>query len=375
MKSLQKQLFLNIWKIWVIILVFISMSAPLQITTNAQDNFHINPTNQSKIVFQSTQNQAIDNAANIGFSDCQFKTAQTDGISKCFRQILQFSFVVAIFLVVFRIAITGIQQFNPDQSVDAQKETVGLIRDLVIGFILIGIPGVFLGLLNAGLLNLEFLGLKGFSGGDASRVDTSGINPSAGGKGGSGGGNSNSGGATGGNSAVSAQGVTPQNFKDALDKLKQNGTDQQAATTVKKVADLQNQCNSNFVPASIANDCKNLQTAEYQAVLGGLTDSLRSSLGITNAEKTNFSGSFTSQYPMDIQQSNNPIKNGNCVTNMFTITFKKPTGNKIQSAYTTDCGATPADTSGLVKNVSGNLSVGTISLPAGTTFNREIVYL
>jgi hypothetical protein len=323
---------------------------------------------------KDTQNASIENAS-VGFTECSFKVTNASGsVTKCVTQILQFALVIGVFLVVFRIALVGVYQFNPDASVDAQKESVTLVRDLVIGFILIGAPGMFLGLLNANLINIEFLDFQksGLTGGDASKAKTNIINTN--GTGGTKGSNSTGGGGTS-TGTVSVQGINPNDLKQALVDLKANGTNTAAADKIKKIATLQAQCSSPFVSSGIATDCKTLQTAEYQAVLGGITDNVKTSLGIQNIEQTKFSGSYTSQYPMDIQQTSNPIISGGCTTNYFRLTTKTPTGNKVQNAYTTDCGTSPKDTSGLVKNVGGNLNVQTTTIPAGTAFNREISFV
>jgi hypothetical protein len=310
----------------------------------------------------------------IGFTECTFdKTNASGSVTKCVTQILQFALVIGVFLVVFRIALVGVYQFNPDASVDAQKESVTLVRDLVIGFILIGAPGMFLGLLNAGLINIEFLDFQksGLTGGDPTKAkptNTQGTGSGTSGTNGAGGGSASTG-------TVSVQGINPSDLKQSLKDLKANGTNTAAADKIKKIATLQAQCGSQFVSSNTATDCKILQTTEYQTVLGGITDNIRTSLGIQNIEQTKFSGAFVSQYPMDIQQTSNPIISGGCTTNYFRLTTKTPNGNKVQNAYTKDCGTTPKDSSGLVKNVGGNLNVQTTTIPAGTTFNREISFV
>jgi hypothetical protein len=323
---------------------------------------------------QSTNDSITNNTTNIGFTECNFtKTSASGSVTKCVTQILQFALVIGVFLVVFRIALVGVYQFNPDASVDAQKESVTLVRDLVIGFILIGAPGMFLGLLNAGLINIEFLDFtkKGLTGGDASKAKPLNVNGTGGSTTGS---NTTNGGGTS-TGTVSVKGINPSDLKQALTDLKANGTNTAAADKIKTIAQLQAQCSSPFVSSGSATDCKTLQTAEYQAVIGGITDNIKTSLGIQNLEQTKFSGSFVSQYPMDVQQTSNGIKSGGCTTNYFRLTSKTPAGYNVQNAYTTDCGTSPKDGSGLVKNVGGNLNVQTTTIPAGTAFNREISFI
>jgi hypothetical protein len=322
---------------------------------------------------QQSTNTSIENAS-IGFTECKFtETSASGSVTKCVTQILQFALVIGVFLVVFRIALVGVYQFNPDASVDAQKESVTLVRDLVIGFILIGAPGMFLGLLNAGLINIEFLDFQkqGLTGGDASRAKP--INT-----GGTGGGTSSTNGSVRGGTStgtVSVQGINPNDLKQAITDLKANGTNAAAADKVKKISTLQAQCSSPFVSSNTATECKTLQTNEYQSVLGGITDNVKTSLGIKNIEQTKFSGTFVSQYPMDIQQTSKGIINGGCTTNYFRINTKTPNGINVQNAYTVDCGTSPRDNSGLVKNVAGSLNVQSTTIPAGTAFNREISFL
>ncbi len=327
----------------------------------------------------TAQTQILDNGV-AGFTECSFQQSKeskdsSNRVTACVRQILQFVFIVAIFLVVFRIALVGVYQFNPDQSIDAQKESVNLVRDLIIGFILIGGPGIFLGLLNANLIKLDFLDFQknALTGGDASKAKAK-VNNSVNGSGS--GGSTNGGGGSTSTNATSVQGVSPTQLQQAVADLKANGANQQAADVVKKVATLNAQCKSPFVSSGISGDCKKLQTTEYQSILSSVTPSTLTGLGVANVENTtNFTGTFTSQYDMTVQQTSQPIKKGNCTTNLFSIKFNTPSGVRNEFASTTDCGTTPKDSSGLVINVDGNLNVQSTTIPSGTTFNRDITFL
>jgi hypothetical protein len=106
----------------------------------------------------------------IGFTKCNFTTSsQSDSISPCFEQIMTFLFIVGIFTMALRIAYIGINKFNPlDQNSEAQQ--VGLIRDTIIGLILLGAPALILGALNQDLLNIDFLNFSGFTGGTKALV-------------------------------------------------------------------------------------------------------------------------------------------------------------------------------------------------------------
>jgi hypothetical protein len=113
------------------------------------------------------------NADVIGFTDCNLIDASKDKnadkkslVSKCTTQILTFLFVIGIFLLAFRVAYIGINKFNPLEQGGEAKQ-VGLVRDTIIGLILLGAPSLILGALNTNLLKIDILDFSNFTGGIA----------------------------------------------------------------------------------------------------------------------------------------------------------------------------------------------------------------
>jgi hypothetical protein len=100
----------------------------------------------------------------IGFSQCNFSTSTTSkSLTPCIQQVMTFLFVIGIFLMAFRIAYIGLNRFNPLDNSEGQE--VGLVRDTMIGLILLGAPALILGSLNTGLLDLNILDFSRFTGG------------------------------------------------------------------------------------------------------------------------------------------------------------------------------------------------------------------
>lgn len=129
-------------------------------------------------IFASVPTFAQDTGV-IGFTQCNFTTSsKSSSITPCIQQIMTFLFVIGIFSMAFRIAYIGINKFNPlDQNSDSQQ--VGLVRDTIIGLILLGAPALVLGALNQDLLKLDFLDFNAFTGGTAatkSNKSTSALN-------------------------------------------------------------------------------------------------------------------------------------------------------------------------------------------------------
>jgi hypothetical protein len=76
--------------------------------------------------------------------------------TKCLRDIISFFFVLALFLVALRIAAEAFKQINPFENGTAVNESVKLIRDIIVGLLLIGSPSIFLTFLNPATLSLGF---------------------------------------------------------------------------------------------------------------------------------------------------------------------------------------------------------------------------
>ena len=109
----------------------------------------------------------------IGFKACAFNSGggnNSNALKSCIEDVLKFLFVIGIFLMVFRIAYIGINKLNPEGG--DEKEQVNLIRDVIIGLVLLGAPALVLGAVNQNLLNLNFLDFTGLTGGPKPQVAT-----------------------------------------------------------------------------------------------------------------------------------------------------------------------------------------------------------
>ena len=109
----------------------------------------------------------------IGFKACAFNSGSgnnSNALKSCIEDVLKFLFVIGIFLMVFRIAYIGINKLNPEGG--DEKEQVNLIRDVIIGLVLLGAPALVLGAVNQNLLNLNFLDFTGLTGGPRPQVAT-----------------------------------------------------------------------------------------------------------------------------------------------------------------------------------------------------------
>ncbi len=100
---------------------------------------------------------------NIGFTECNF--SGKDGkqgatlIQNCLRSIFTFAFVIALFLIAFRIGFDAVEDFNPFVNGNSTNDAVKTVSEVAIGLILIGGPVLFLNTVNSSLLNFNFLNL------------------------------------------------------------------------------------------------------------------------------------------------------------------------------------------------------------------------
>lgn len=98
----------------------------------------------------------------LSFSQCRFGRGDASGnLQGCLRQLLTFSFVVGIFLIAMRIAIEAFKSLNPTVNGDAVRNSINLVKDIFIGLVLIGAPGIFISTFNPAALNLNMFDLLG----------------------------------------------------------------------------------------------------------------------------------------------------------------------------------------------------------------------
>ncbi len=97
-----------------------------------------------------------------GFANCSPEDSDLNegsgAIIDCLRSVLNFVFIVAIFIAAFRFAAAGLGNYLPGSNVDAITEGRKAIDGVVIGLVLMGLPGLILNLINPAANLLDFLG-------------------------------------------------------------------------------------------------------------------------------------------------------------------------------------------------------------------------
>jgi hypothetical protein len=121
-----------------------------------------------------------------GFTSCDYSSIEKnpkDGsklFEACIRQVITFLFVVGLFLIVFRIGLSAFNSINPGADGNAIKDSVGAVRDIMIGLLLIIAPSIILATVNPAALSLNFLDLgklaSNIGGNNSSTTPTTGTN-------------------------------------------------------------------------------------------------------------------------------------------------------------------------------------------------------
>jgi hypothetical protein len=326
-------------------------------------------TNSLTSVPVFAQNTTSNSTTVLGFSGCSFSDSNGkptgNSASGCIRQLLTFSVVIGVFLMAFRIGLAGLNKFNPlDGGAAGAKDAVNIVREITIGILLIGAPGLVLGLVSSDLVRIDFLNLNGFTNGVG--VPTLKINNG-------GGTSSTTGGAgTGGvASGPAVSGVTTTQLSAAFAAYNLNPNDATAKSTLSTILSLNSRCNSAFT--NNYPECQILKTGDFPLVLSKVTPNLLGSLGIANVEAPrSISGPQVNVNDLTIAALNRPalVANG-CTTNYFSVT-SATTGTTNYS--TTDCGGL-SDTSGLTSKIGDAIFVNPGVLPAGTVFNRDFTII
>lgn len=101
------------------------------------------------------------NGGGVGFTECQFSAGSDNAgdasIQACLGQIFQFTFVVGMFIIAIRVALLAIGNYNPFDNGKAVNQTIGLVWEVTLGFILLGSPVLLINIINPAALNLSFL--------------------------------------------------------------------------------------------------------------------------------------------------------------------------------------------------------------------------
>lgn len=146
-------------------------------------NFSVTEVRANNEVTQTTGEQAVNivnpndsendtfnaRASSGTLSECNFRSADgavRDGtggaFEECLGQIFQFIVVVAILLILFRIALSALKAYNPvDGGGSATNNAVVIVRDIVLGLLFIGGPYLILSTLNPALTNFDIADLSG----------------------------------------------------------------------------------------------------------------------------------------------------------------------------------------------------------------------
>ncbi len=113
-----------------------------------------------------------------GFTGCDYSSIQdnpkggTEIFGKCIKQVMTFAFVVALFLIVFRVAFAAFNSLNPNSDGDAIKNSVTAIRDISIGVVLLISPAIILSVVNPTTLSLQIFNLGNLGGGNTTTSPT-----------------------------------------------------------------------------------------------------------------------------------------------------------------------------------------------------------
>jgi hypothetical protein len=236
-------------------------------------------------VFAQNNNRA--NVGVAGFNGCNFDGTvdpNSNMLHTCLKQIFTFAFVVAVFLIAFRIGIAAIEDYNPVVNGNAVSDTVSLVRDVTIGLILIGGPVLILNTLNPATLNFN-LNLGNLVGPTTS-TDVNNNNR-----------NNNPGSGGTSNSAIGS-GVRPKNVRDAVNTLESKSISlnynpnlawgvkvwastmrtQEAEKIITDVLTVEVKCKNLFVDQFTVNDCKTIEQEDWITARQAISDKTRKEL-------------------------------------------------------------------------------------------------
>jgi len=205
----------------------------------------------------------------LGFSECDFENGEQGAsiFTQCIGQIVQFIFVLSLFLIAFRIAFDNLGNMNPIASNSGIDNTAKIVTEITIGLLLIGGPALFLTTLNPALTSINIFDISGVT--DGSGGNNGGGNKGSGTDKTSASSNNSSGGATseekpsvvGGKTTIE----TPEKVKDAIEKLKSNPQDKEATEVVSSIIKTLNLCKKGIVDnnTELAN-CLRINSGDYQ---------------------------------------------------------------------------------------------------------------
>jgi hypothetical protein len=226
----------------------------------------------------------------VGFSECQFDpSTQTGGdvsIQRCLGQIFQFTFVVGMFIIAIRVGIFAIGNYNPFDNGRAVNDSIRIVWEATLGFILLGSPVLVINIFNPAALNLSFLNLGSVAPGASPFSD-----------GGGGGGDTTS----GEQSDPALDGGNGPSSGDLSDALDQTGarsnrqtvarfiagpgliaqaqdsglSDQEAIEIITEVLEAELECRKFFITALDFSNCQILEDPAFVTQRNRISDRLR----------------------------------------------------------------------------------------------------
>jgi hypothetical protein len=272
-----------------------------------------------------------------GFTGCDFSSIEKDptGGSKlfegCIRQVITFLFVVGLFLIVFRIGLSAFNSINPGADGNAIKDSVGAVRDIMIGLLLIIAPSIILATVNPAALSLNFLDLGKLAsniGGTNSATKSTGDSNNT--TKNTTGGTNNSGTTTSTTTTTgtkdAAGNILPDQIKSASDLdsalkfYKANPTNAEAKKVLKSYLSKQQQCSGIFIEVSRAEECKDINK-NYTTVLDETIKVVGSNPPLE--ELTNFKGIIQSTVNLETLSS---LKDGD---GQIVVVKYTPTANPV----------------------------------------------
>lgn len=109
-------------------------------------------------------------AQEVNFTQCQFSEGSGENaVQNCLGQIFQFTFVVGMFIIAIRVAIFALNNYNPVENGKAVNESINIVWESTLGFLLLGMPILFIGIFNPASLNFSFLQIGNIVNNTASR--------------------------------------------------------------------------------------------------------------------------------------------------------------------------------------------------------------
>ena len=128
-------------------------------TTPAKDTTAPKATPATGPIGGERQNSTTSSSS---FKECDFSkaTSKASGSAAflgCIKSVIQFVFVVSLFLVAIRIAVEALGSLNPFERGKAVDNSAALVKDIIFGLLILGAPSIFLNFLNPQTLQIDII--------------------------------------------------------------------------------------------------------------------------------------------------------------------------------------------------------------------------